>query len=51
MIGIAGLGVSFDDLSITQQGDDVLIAANNSDLAMLKAIDAASLGVDDFAFV
>ena len=51
VIGIAGLGIGFDDLNITQQGDDVLIAANNSDLAIFTAIDAAILGADDFAFV
>ena len=51
VIGIAGLGIGFDDLSITQQGDDVLIAANNSNLAILKGIDPVFLVADDFAFV
>ena len=50
VIGIAGLSIGFDDLSITQQGDDVLIAANGSDLAVLQGIDALVLTEDDFAF-
>ncbi len=50
VIGIAGLSIGFDDLSITQQGDDVLIAANGSDLAILQGIDALVLTEDDFAF-
>ena len=51
VIGIAGLGIGFDDLSITQQGDDVLIAANDSELAILQGIDSGVLVADDFAFV
>ena len=31
VLGIAGLGIGFDDLSITQQDDNTLIAANNSE--------------------
>ena len=30
VLGIAGLGIGFDDLSISQQEDNTLIAANNS---------------------
>ena len=51
VIGIAGLGVGFDDLSITQQDDNTLIAANGSDLAILQGISADSLIADNFAFV
>ena len=51
VIGIAGLGVGFDDLSITEQDDNTLIAANGSDLAILQGISADSLIADNFAFV
>ena len=51
VIGIAGLGIGFDDLSITQQGNDVLIAVNDSDLAILQGIDSSVLVADDFAFM
>ncbi|MEM7717405.1 MAG: calcium-binding protein, partial [Cyanobacteria bacterium P01_A01_bin.68] len=51
VLGIAGLGIGFDDLSITQQEDNTLIAANGSDLAILQGIGADSLIADNFAFV
>ncbi|MEL7244935.1 MAG: calcium-binding protein [Cyanobacteria bacterium J06573_2] len=50
VLGIAGLGIGFDDLSITAQGDNTLIAANGSDLAILQGIGADSLIADNFAF-
>ncbi len=50
VLGIAGLGIGFDDLSITQQEDNSLIAANGSDLAILQGIGADSLITDNFAF-
>jgi Ca2+-binding RTX toxin-like protein len=50
VLGIAGLGIGFDDLSITQQDDNTLIAANNSELAILQGIGADSLITDNFAF-
>ncbi|GEM_PF-4754777 len=50
VIGIAGLGIGFEDLSITQQQNNTLIAVNHSDLAVLKGISADSLSVDHFAF-
>jgi hypothetical protein len=49
VLGIAGLGIGFDDLSITQQEDNTLIAANGSDLAILQGIGADSLIADNFA--
>ena len=49
VLGIAGLGIGFEDLSITQQDNNTLIAANGSDLAILQGVD--SLMVDNFAFV
>lgn len=50
VLGIAGKGIGFDDLTITQQDDNTLIAANGSDLAILQVIGADSLIVDNFAF-
>ena len=51
VLGIAGLGIGFDDLSITQQDDNTLIAANGPDFAILQGITASSLIADNFAFV
>ncbi|WP_414620894.1 pre-peptidase C-terminal domain-containing protein, partial [Calothrix sp. CCY 0018] len=50
VLGIAGLGIGFNDLSITQQEDNTLIAANGSDLAILQGFGANSLIADNFAF-
>ncbi|MEO1762936.1 MAG: serine hydrolase [Cyanobacteria bacterium J06629_18] len=50
VLGIAGLGIGFDDLSITQQDNNTLIAVNGSDLAILQGIGADSLIADNFAF-
>ena len=50
VIGIAGLGIGFDNLSITQQEDNTLIAVNGSDLAILQGISVDSLIADNFAF-
>ena len=49
-LGIAGLGIGFDDLNITGQDDNTLIAANGSDLAILQGIGADSLIMDNFLF-
>ena len=51
VLGIAGLGIGFDDLTITQQDENTLIAANGSDLAILQGITADSLMAENFAFV
>ncbi|MEM6402076.1 MAG: hypothetical protein AAF757_17900 [Cyanobacteria bacterium P01_D01_bin.116] len=50
VLGIAGLGIGFDDLSITQQDDNTLITRNNSELAILQGVSADSLIADNFAF-
>ncbi|MEM8827922.1 MAG: pre-peptidase C-terminal domain-containing protein [Cyanobacteria bacterium P01_G01_bin.19] len=49
VIGIAGLSIGFDDLSITDLEGDALIAASGSDLAILSGVAADSLTADDFA--
>jgi Ca2+-binding RTX toxin-like protein len=51
VIGIAGIGASFETLSLTQLGNNTLISFNNDELGMLKGIQASSLGADSFAFV
>ncbi|MEM8674575.1 MAG: choice-of-anchor I family protein [Cyanobacteria bacterium P01_G01_bin.67] len=50
VIGIAGLGIGFDDLSLTQIEDNALIATGDSELATLVGVDSASLTADNFAF-
>ena len=51
VIGIAGLGIGFADVSITDMEGDALIAAGGSDLAILSGVAADSLSESDFAFV
>ena len=50
VLGIAGLGIGFEDLSITALEADALIAVSGSELAILQGVDAMQLGADDFAF-
>ena len=50
VIGIAGLGVGFDEVSLTQQEDNTLISAGGEDLATLMGINADDLSADNFAF-
>ena len=51
VIGIAGLDVGFEDISITSMEGDALIAVNDSQLAILQGIDSTSLSANNFAFV
>ncbi|NJQ98111.1 MAG: hypothetical protein HC784_11830 [Hydrococcus sp. CSU_1_8] len=51
VLGIAGLGASFETLTLTQQEDNTLIAFNNNELAILNGIQASSLSTENFAFV
>ncbi|NBD16586.1 MAG: S8 family serine peptidase [Cyanobacteria bacterium] len=48
VLGIGGLGLDFDDLSLIQQGDDALIAALDTNLAILTGIQASDLDSDNF---
>ena len=50
VIGIAGLGVSFDEVSLIQQDNNTLISAGGEDLATLMGINADDLSADNFAF-
>ena len=49
VVGFSNLGVSSDDLTITQNGDDALIAIAGTEVAILSGVDANAL-FDDFAF-
>ena len=50
VIGIAGLGIGFEDLSLIQQDDNTLISTVDRELASLNGIEAASLTADNFVF-
>lgn len=43
VIGIAGLGIGFDDLSIAQNYNNTLISNDSQDLAILTSVDSSSL--------
>jgi hypothetical protein len=51
VIGIAGIGASFETLTLTQEGMNTSIAFNGDDLAVLKGIGVADLSGDNFVFV
>ena len=50
IIGIAGLGINFEEVSITELDGNAIIAASSFDLAILQGVAAESLTTDDFAF-
>ncbi|MGV2830093.1 alkaline phosphatase [Myxosarcina sp. GI1(2024)] len=50
VLGIAGVGASFEQLDITDQNGSAAIAFNGNPLAYLNGIEADSLSADDFAF-
>ena len=51
VIGIAGLGIGFEDLSLTTINDDTLIVTDTQELALLSGIEAENLNADNFVFV
>ncbi|AFY57669.1 penicillin-binding protein, beta-lactamase class C [Rivularia sp. PCC 7116] len=50
-IGIASLGISVEDIDLSQQGKNAVIAVDGSDIAILQNLNFESLSVDNFAFV
>jgi glycerophosphoryl diester phosphodiesterase len=50
VLGLAGLGVAFEELSITDSNGDALIANGDQYLAVLQGVDATSLNADNFVF-
>ena len=51
VIGIAGSGGDFSNLTFTQQSQDLSIGFDGSNLAVLEGIQASSLNADNFVFV
>ena len=50
VIGVAGLGIGFDDLNLSDRDGNTLISTEEGDLAVLEGVDASSLTADDFVF-
>jgi glycerophosphoryl diester phosphodiesterase len=50
VLGLAGLDIAFENLSITDSNGDALISSSNNDLAILQGVDATSLNADNFVF-
>lgn len=51
VIGIEGIGASFESLGLTQQDQNVLISFEGSNLAILNDIETSALNADSFVFV
>ena len=50
VVGIAGLGIGFDDVNLVRQADNTLISSGDNELAILMGVDAEHLSADNFAF-
>ena len=50
VIGLAGLGIGFEDVTLTQQDSDALIGTDGNNLALLVDVSIADISSDDFAF-
>ncbi len=50
VIGFQNLGIGFDDLTFTQDGNNTLIAVEEENVAILKGVDADTLTSDRFVF-
>lgn len=50
VIGLAGLELEFEDISVMQVKSDTLISVDGRDLALLENVVAADLSEDDFIF-
>ncbi len=51
VIGIEGIGASFESLGLTQQDQNVLISFEGSDLAVLNNMETSDLNAENFVFV
>ena len=49
VIGIAGFGISFNDVDLTQLGDDALVGTDGINFALLQNVDINDLSASDFA--
>jgi Ca2+-binding RTX toxin-like protein len=50
VLGINGLGLTFNNLSLTQEGGNTIVFVGNSQLAILQGIESSSLSEANFAF-
>ena len=50
ILGIAGLGISFEDIDLAKIENNTLISANGLDLAILQGMDANNLSASNFTF-
>lgn len=50
VIGFSNLGIGFEDLTLTQDSDNTLVAVEREEVAVLTGIDFNSLSADNFAF-
>jgi hypothetical protein len=50
VLGLSGLGASFEQLSFVQEGQNTLISFNGRGLAVLSGVQSSSLSAGNFAF-
>ncbi|MGD1919671.1 MAG: DVUA0089 family protein [Pleurocapsa sp.] len=50
VIGLAGLGIGFEDVTLTQQDSDALIGTDGNNLALLVDVSIADISSDNFVF-
>ena len=51
VIGIAGFGVGFDDVELTEDGDNTLVGVDGINLALIENVGVDDLGPSDFLLV
>ncbi|MEL4896888.1 pre-peptidase C-terminal domain-containing protein [Crocosphaera sp. Alani8] len=51
VLGVAGLGIGFNNLTLTDDGGDTLISLEDNELARLVGVDSSSLGESNFVFI
>ena len=51
VIGIEGIGASFESLGLSQQDQNVVISFEGSDLAVLNNVETSDLNAENFVFV
>jgi 2',3'-cyclic-nucleotide 2'-phosphodiesterase (5'-nucleotidase family) len=50
VLGIAGLGIGFADLTLVQQNDDTVVNLGDSQIAILTGVNVDDLSADNFTF-
>ena len=51
VIGLANTSLDFDDLTFTADGDNTVVSALSTDLAVLIDLESTQIGESDFAFI